>query len=152
MSETFGSAAAVLRFAIEREREAAAGYADLAAKSRAEGPRRLLLELRAQEIEHERLLRELDASRLPGSGRTAVPDLKISDYAVEEPLGDEPSFQDLLLFAARKEAKAAALYEALSGREEDASRKALFEFLSGQEKTHKLRLEQEYESLVLPED
>lgn len=58
----------------------------------------------------------------------------------------------LLIFAARKEHKAAQLYSALALRSTKDGQRKLFEFLAGQEKTHKLRLESEYERHVLGED
>jgi rubrerythrin len=62
------------------------------------------------------------------------------------------NFQDLLIFAAKKEKKAADLYIDLAKRSLSKEQKALFEFLAKQEKSHKLRLELEYEKHVLWED
>jgi rubrerythrin len=97
-------------------------------------------------------LEGLDGAALPAAISAGVKDLRISDYIVDEPLGDDPSFQDLLIFAAKKEAKAAALYGDLAARASEAAQKKLFEYLVGQEKAHKMRLEQEYEKYVLTED
>jgi rubrerythrin len=152
MTEVFRSTDDVLRFAIAGENEAAQGYVDLAAQAKSESARAFLLELWGEELQHARLLEGLDMSALPEPRSGAAKDLRISDYVVDEPLGDDPSFQDLLIFAAKKEAKAAALYGALAAQAVDAAQKKLFEFLVGQEKSHKLRLEQEYEKYILPED
>jgi rubrerythrin len=152
MTEVFRSTDDVLRFAIAGENEAAQGYVDLAAQAKSESARAFLLELWGEELQHARLLEGLDTSALPAALSGAAKDLRISDYVVDEPLGDDPSFQDLLIFAAKKEAKAAALYGALAAQAVDAAQKKLFEFLVGQEKSHKLRLEQEYEKYILPED
>jgi rubrerythrin len=81
-----------------------------------------------------------------------VKDLMISDYLVEEPLTPDMNFQDLLIFAAKKEKKAADLYSDLAKSSKTKGQKALFEFLAKQEKAHKLRLELEYERHVLWED
>jgi rubrerythrin len=152
MTEIFRSTDDILRFAIAGEQEAAQGYVDLAAQARSESARAFLLELWGEELQHARLLEGLDSTALPAAGTSGVKDLLISDYVVDEPLGDDPSFQDLLIFAARKEAKAAALYAALAAQAASDEQKKLFEFLVGQEKTHKLRLEQEYEKYILPEN
>ena len=98
------------------------------------------------------LLEGLNAAALPASGPGGAQDLRISDYIVDEPLGDDASFQDLLIFAAKKEAKAVVFYADLAARAADPSQRKIFEFLIGQEKSHKLRLEQEYEKYVLPEN
>jgi rubrerythrin len=152
MTEIFRSIDDVLRFALAGEKEAAQGYIDLAAQAKSENARAFLLELWGEELNHARLLEGLDPAALPAADAGGANDLRISDYVVDEPLGDDPSFQDLLIFAAKKEAKAASLYAALSAQAADPAQKKLFEFLVGQEKAHKLRLEQEYENFILPED
>ena len=152
MTENFYSIEEILQFAVAGEKEAAQGYVDLAAKAKSESARAFLLELWGEELQHARLLDGLDTDALPAAGSAGVKDLHISDYIVNEPLGDDPSFQDLLIFAAKKEAKAVALYTALDAQAAGPAQKRLFEFLVGQEKAHKLRLEQEYEKYVLPEN
>ena len=57
-----------------------------------------------------------------------------------------------MIFAARKEQKAAELYERLVGMAPGARERKVFEFLAGQEKTHKLKLETEYEKQVMWEN
>ena len=149
---TFQTMTDILRFAIEREEEAARSYAELAQKTGRSGLQTLLLELRAEEVHHKKLLEELVAGKsatLPGRD---VPDLKISDYLIEEPLDAGSRIQDLLIFAARKEAKAVALYARLLRESSSAEHKSLFQFLVQEEKKHKLKLEQEYEQQVLQED
>jgi len=81
-----------------------------------------------------------------------VPDLKISDYLVDETLSADMTFQELLIFAARKEQKAAELYERLAAMAPGGKERKVFEFLSGQEKSHKLKLETEYEKQVMWEN
>jgi rubrerythrin len=62
------------------------------------------------------------------------------------------TFQDLLIFAAKKEQEAVDLYSNLEENAEDDELKKLFQFLAQQEKAHKLKLEKEYEEHVLEED
>jgi len=76
----------------------------------------------------------------------------LSDALADVPSAPDMMFQDLLIFAARKEKKAADLYAGLAVRPEVAAFKKLFEFLAGQERAHKLKLEAEYEKHVLSED
>lgn len=152
MEGRLGSIGEILSFAVERERDAARGYKDLASRARSASARAFLLQLRDEEIDHERRLLDLDRNVVPALPAEEIPDLRISDFVIAEPVGANPSYQDLLLFAAKKEAKSVALYMELAGRTADAARKALFEFLAGQEKRHKLRLELEYEGRVLPEN
>ena len=142
----------IIAFAIAREEDAAAGYADMMAGAETPGLKELFRELRDEEREHKRLLEGLDPVAAGSLEPTAIEDLKITDGLKAEPPHPDMSFQDALIFAARKEEKAARLYAGLAaaaGRDED---RKLFEFLAGREKLHKLKLETEYDKHVLTED
>ncbi|MGZ4886144.1 MAG: ferritin-like domain-containing protein [Candidatus Aminicenantales bacterium] len=147
----FRSVGDVIAFAIGREIEAAEGYGGLAAQASTPGLRDLLLELKAEEENHRRLLETMS---LGGGGMPAAPaeDMGLSDALADEPLAPDMTFQELLIFAARKEKKAADLYAGLAGKPEAAAYRKVFEFLAGQERTHKAKLEAEYEKHVLTED
>lgn len=153
MSEkTFAGLDEVLTFAIEREEQAAELYATLREKATGQALQTLAEELRLEEIQHKRILLELKtAGRAPGAPGL-VADLGVSDYTVDEPLRPDMTVPELLLFAAKKEQQAAGLYEGLAGRATSGSERRTFEFLAAQEKTHKLRLESEYEANVLTEN
>ncbi len=142
----------VIRFAIKREEEAAKGYGELQKIAQEEAAKKLLQDLEEEEKNHKKILQGLTKVKMEASATEDVNDLKISDYLVEEPLSPEMNFQDLLIFAAKKEKKAAGLYQDLAKKSKKEEQKKLFEFLAKQEKTHKLRLELEYEKHVLWED
>jgi rubrerythrin len=78
--------------------------------------------------------------------------MKISDYVIDKSLDEDMSFQDILIFAAKKEQKTIDLYRELAQRVSSPELKKLFDFLVSQEKTHKLRLESEYEKHVLEDN
>jgi rubrerythrin len=142
----------IVKFAIQREEEAARTYGKLRAIAKEASAKKLLADLQEEEKYHKKILQGLTKARVGAAGSKSVKDLKISDYLVEEPLTPEMNFQDLLIFAAKKEKKAADLYSGLAKSSAGKSHKALFEFLAKQEKAHKLRLELEYERHVLWED
>ena len=148
----FGNIQEILDFAVKREEEAAAGYARMRAMARAESQKEMLGDLENEEKKHKELLLGLSGLKPETLAIKPVADLKISDYTVDEPPGTDMSFQDLLLLAAKKEQKAVELYTELLGRATTPDHRKLFEFLMVQEKAHKLRLETEYEKLVLSED
>lgn len=150
--ERFRTIEDILAFAVQREEEAAAAYGTMIATARTPGLKKLLGELMDEEKNHKRLLLELAEGRTVDREPENVTDLRISDYLISEPPHPDMGFQDLLIFAARKEHKAARLYSALALRSAKDGHRKLFEFLAGQEKTHKLRLESEYEKYVLGED
>jgi len=142
----------VIVFAIRREEQAAKNYGDLHALATDESARKLLLDLQEEEKNHKKVLQGLTGARAAAAGVKNVRDLKISDYLVAEPLGPEMNFQDLLVYAAKKEKTSFELYRDLAKQAETAELKRLFEYLEKQEKAHKLRLELEYEKHVLQED
>jgi len=120
-------------------------------KTKTPGLRELLLELQAEEKKHKKLLQNITTEQIASFKKCEVIDLKISDYLTEEPTTEDMTFQDLLIFAAKKEQKAVDLYAQLGDRAESEELRKLFDFLVTQEKAHKLKLEKEYEKHVLEE-
>jgi desulfoferrodoxin-like iron-binding protein len=142
----------IIRFAVQREEEAARNYGEMIRRTRSESGRKLLFELQEDEKRHKDILLGLSRKRVEASGAGDVQDLKISDYLAETPLRPDMSFQDLLIHAAQKEKQAVDLYTDLALRATAEDQKKLFQFLAKQELSHKLRLELEYEREVLAED
>ena len=151
-TNSFHSAAEVITFAIGREIEAADAYARWAGLARTPGLRELLLYLRDQEASHRRLLEGLTDEAIRALEPAFVPDLGIVDALADETLTGDMSFQEVLIFAARKEKQAAELYESLARTAAGTGHQQLFLFLAGQEREHKLKLEVEYEKNVLQEN
>lgn len=151
--EPFRDLQDVLRFAIAREEEAAAFYRGMIPLAETPGLRELLLDLEGQEREHKRLLEDiLSRGTAPMAERTYIADLAVTDFIEAEPAGGDMGLQDLLVLAARKEKRAADLYGALAAGETREDFRRTFEFLKAQELGHKLRLETEYERLILAEN
>jgi rubrerythrin len=142
----------IIDFAVEREEESACFYAQLREQTDSPSLKKLLEDMEKEEKHHKKLLQGLSKQKIDALTVKPVTDLKISDYLVPEPPNPEMSFQDLLILAARKEQKSADLYAHLRDRVSGEEPKKLFEFLIMQEKTHKLKLESEYEKRVLTED
>lgn len=148
----FASITEVIAFAVRREIDAAAGYALIAARAATPALRELAEDLRRQEEEHRRLLEGFSGATVPRFQTAFVPDLGIVDGLPDEPLAADMSVQDMLVFAAKKEAQAVALYESLAGLAAEGDQRQLFKFLAGQEREHKLRLEAAYEDQVFREN
>jgi rubrerythrin len=149
----FRSLADVIGFAIAREIEAAEGYAMMTDLAKTPGLRELLIFLRIEEESHRRLLEGLSEDMVQTLEPASVPDLRIVDSLAEEKLSGDMSLQDLLVFAAKKESRAAELYESLARTAAPSGFYArIFRFLAGQERDHKLRLEAEYERHFLQEN
>ena len=148
----FSSLDEILAFAVVREEEAAALYAEMAGKAGTDSLRVLLGDLEAEERRHKVLLEKLRAGAPVPSVGSPVPDLGLTDGLTAESAEPAGSAQDVLIIAARKEARAADLYGRLAAAAADSEARNLFEYLVRQELRHKFRLENEYESRVLPED
>ena len=146
------AAAEAIAFAIGREIAAAGTYARLAGLARTPGLRELCLFLRDQEEEHRRLLEGLTEADLGRLEPALTADLGIVDALADEKLAEDMTVQELLIFAARKEKQAADLYETLARSADGPKLGDLFRFLAGQEREHKLKLEAEYEKLLLQEN
>lgn len=142
----------ILEFAISREQIAIDSYGIMSEIAKSPGLKELLLELREEEKKHKSLLEGITDQKIAEFTIKEVPDLKISDYLTEETPSEDMTFQDLLIFAAKKEQEAVELYSNLEENAEDDELKKLFQFLIQQEKAHKLKLEKEYEEHVLEED
>lgn len=148
----FSSFSGIIKFAIKREEEAAKAYGKLIKMAKEQSAKKLLEELRQDERNHKKILLGLTKVKVDATASKEVRDLKISDYLLDEPLTPEMNFQDLLVFAAKKEKKAVDLYTSLAKKAKKKEQKKLFGFLVKQERSHKLRLEIEYEKHVLWED
>ncbi|MBC8359077.1 MAG: ferritin family protein [Candidatus Aminicenantes bacterium] len=139
----------VINFAIKREEEAIQVYGNLIDLAKNPGVKKLLQELQEEEKNHKKLLQNITKEKIESLAITDVIDLKISDYLVEEPPSEDMNFQDLLILAAKKEQQAVELYSNLANKSKEGDLKKLFEFLIEQEKSHKLKLETEYDSHIL---
>jgi rubrerythrin len=148
----FSSFEKIVEFAIDREEDAIQAYGAMSGKAKVPGLKNLLLELQSEEQNHKKLLEDLNKKELQDLQIKDVLDLKISDYLVEEPLSDNVTFQDLLIFAAKKEQKAVELYTVMRDRLDRPEFIKLFDYLIEQEKNHKLKLETEYDDSVYQED
>ena len=139
----------IIKFAIGREEAAIEAYGDMSEKAKMPGLRELLLELQNEEKNHKKLLEDISQEQITTFKTEEVIDLKISDYLTEEPPSEDMTFQDLLIIAAKKEQEAVELYTKLKEGSDNIELKQLFDFLIIQEKSHKLKLESEYEKHVL---
>jgi rubrerythrin len=148
----FESVADILAFAIRREIDAADGYALIAGRATTPGLRELADDLRGQEESHRRLLEGLTAETLRELAGSTTPDLEVVDALPDEKLAGDMSIQDMLIFAAKKEAQSIALYESLARLAGTGPSERAFRFLVGQEREHKFKIEAEYERQVLQEN
>ncbi len=143
---------AVLKRAIQLEIDAATLYTNAAASVKDDAVRARLSEMAAQERGHQAKLEDILAGNVRWAIRRAkaepVTDLRLSDHLVAGALDPEADYQDVLLFAARKEKTAHDFYQAMAELVADPLTRSVFELLAAEELRHKYVLEKTYEEVV----
>lgn len=142
----------ILRFAIEREAEAAAFYAELAERTEAAGMREVFLEFSAEELRHKAKLEAVQSGAQRLTPQQAVVDLKIVDYLVDVPEDASLNYQDALIVAMKREQAAFRLYTDMAAQVQEPEIQAVFVGLAKEEAKHKLYFESEYDERVLREN
>ena len=144
---TFESFEVLIEFAIEKEREAAAFYRDLAERTSFSGVKDSLLEMAEEEKKHESLLKNLgDNKALVEEYQLKwIPDMKRSDYMVELKYEDGMNYVDILRLAMKREEQALKMYNELQKKTDNPENIQLLKILCQEEAKHKLFLEGLYD-------
>ena len=141
----------IMKFAVSKEEEAAQTYRNLA-KNAKSGAKKLFEELARQEEGHKKKLLRIEVSSLPSGPASRVPDLRISEYLAGGEVKSDSPYQDVLIYAMKREEASVALYSDLAKVATADSARTLFTLLAEEERKHKLRLEKEYDDNVLKEN
>lgn len=143
----------IIQFAIDKEQEAVDLYGRMAAKTDRASGKILFQELADMERGHKAKLERLDKKYFESQKLKPIQDLKIADYLVDAELRPDSSYQDILLFAAKREKAAFDLYTDLArvyASTQDV--KKMFEVLAQEEASHKLKIEREYDENIFKEN
>jgi rubrerythrin len=150
--EQFTDIGSVLRLAIAREEEAYNIYVNAAGRARSDPIRQRLLELAQVEQGHKVKLQDVMAGNVRWAIRRSkaepVTDLRLSDHLVGGSLDANADFQEVLLFAAKREKDAHEFYKAMSEKVQDPLHKNVFDMLAAEELRHKYIVEKTYEEVV----
>jgi rubrerythrin len=145
----------VLQRAAAKERAAHRLYAGFAARVDDASARGLLLDLAREEQRHVRIMSGLAKGRrkLPDEKVSGVAaDLHITEYLRPVSLSPKASFQQVLIYAMKREGQALEAYRAMAEAVSDPRVRKACRFLAGQERAHKLRLERFYDDVVYREN
>jgi rubrerythrin len=142
----------IISFAIEKEKEAAELYEKMSGLARKPNAKAMFNELRAEEIKHRKSLEGMTEESVPDLPLQEVTDLKISDFLVDVDLKPDMDYQDILIVAMKREESAVKLYSDMGEKAQTPRLQKLLKFMSQEEARHKLRLETEYDEIVLRED
>jgi rubrerythrin len=150
--EQFTNIEAVLKRAIQLEVEAMTLYSNAAQTVKDDAVRQRLEEMAAQERGHKAKLEDVLSGHVRWAIRRSkaepVTDLRLSDHLVGGSLEPNADYQDVLLFAARREKAAHDFYKAMGEMIEDKLTQNLFQMLADEELRHKYVLEKTYEEVV----
>ncbi len=150
--EQFTNIEAVLKRAIQLETEAMTLYSNAAQTVKDDAVRQRLEEMAAQERGHKAKLEDVLSGNVRWAIRRSraepVTDLRLSDHLVGGSLEPNADYQDVLLFAARREKAAHDFYKAMGEMVEDKLTQNLFQMLADEELRHKYVLEKTYEEVV----
>lgn len=146
----------ILRKAIQDEDESYTLYTDALNLVQAEHIKELLRELAQEELGHkaalEKMLTAPDQLRwqVQKLKSTLVEDYKIGDHLVARSLGPDSTFQDVCIFASKKEQQSYELYRDLAMQSEGEVHD-LLEAMAKDELRHKNLVESWYEEVVYQE-
>lgn len=144
---TFESFEVLIEFAIEKEKEAASFYTDLAGRTSFSGVKDSLLEMAEEEKKHESILKNLgDNKALVEEYKFKwIPDMKRSDYMIELEYEDGMNYVDILRLAMKREEQALKMYNELQKKTDNPENIKLLKVLCQEEAKHKLFLEGLYD-------
>ncbi len=142
----------VIRNAIRKEQQARNLY--LRASKLAQDPatRTLLDSLAGEEASHAALLRGKGVQAFLASKPPPIQDLRITEFLVPRKLAAQATFQDVLVYAMKREAASYWAYQALAETAEDGPARRLFRRLAQEERLHRNRLERVYDDVIFAEN
>jgi rubrerythrin len=146
----------ILREAIQGEVESYELYTNASSLVQTEHIKEMLRELAQEELGHKNALERMLAD--PGQLQWQVQELraapiqdyKIGDHLVAQPLGPDSTFQDVCIFASKKEQQSYELYQSLAVQSAGEIRD-LLEAMAKDELRHKNLVEGWYEEVVYQE-
>ena len=140
----------IIRYAIERENDAARIYGEASRVADWEGSKSLFEEFEKEEKRHAEILEGLleDRQLLDSYQYEWIPDLKRSNTMVAVKYEPGMAYPDILLLAMKMEERALKLYNDLRDRAESDAHRKVFKVLCQEEAKHKLRLETLYDDYM----
>jgi len=117
------------------------------------GIKKFLKELAQEELEHkEKISNALkDRKKIAEIGREEIEDLKIVDWLKDTKLSKDATYQEILIFAGKREKETYEYYKNISEKFKDNNIGKLFSKLSQEELKHKNKIEREYDRYILQE-
>ena len=144
-----------LDLAVAMEEQSIKLYTSAQEKATRPGSKEMLRELAVEEEKHRSRL--LTAKMSPvrassiGAAAERVIDLGIVDHLEGATLSPQADYQQILIYAGKREKEAHDLYMELAKKSQDKGIEDMFAQLAQEELRHKYRIEREYDDVVLAE-
>jgi rubrerythrin len=147
---SFESFEEIVGFAIEKEKEAADFYANVAKQEPFSGVREALEEMAEEEKKHQAMLENLGENKeiLESYKFKWIPDIKRSDYMIDLEYEPGMHYSDILRLAMKREEKALKMYNELQKKTDNEEHINIFKILCQEEAKHKLFLEKLYDDYM----
>jgi rubrerythrin len=144
---SFQSFEEIIRFAIDKEREAIAFYEDASNQETYSGAKKAFKEFAGEERKHEALLEGLlkGETSLSDYKFEWIPDIKRSNYIEDMDYEKGMTYPDILRLAMKREEKALQLYNDLTRKTDNKDLIKVLKLLCQEEAKHKLALETLYD-------
>jgi rubrerythrin len=146
----FKSFEEIINYAIEKEKEAAAFYAECAEQEPFEAVRDSLLDFSKEEKKHQAILENLGKNKelVKEYKLKWVLDIKRSDYIEEIKYEKGMHFVDILRLAMKREEQALRMYNELQGKTDNPENVKVFKILCQEEAKHKSFFETLYDDYM----
>lgn len=146
----FESFEEIIKFAIEKENEAASFYMEAAGQEPFAAIKKALEEMSKEEKKHATLLENLGKNKesIEEYKFKWVPDLKRSDYMVDMTYKPGMPYLDILRLAMKREEAALKMYNDLQGKTDNEEHTKVFKILCQEEAKHKNYLETIYDDFM----
>lgn len=147
---SFESFEEIINFAVDKEKEAAAFYEEIAQQAPSAREKEMLEGFAKEERKHQSLFENFgrDREKLSGYKFKWVPDIKRSNYIVDIKYEKGMDYVDLLRLAMKREEKSLKLYNELKEKTDKKELIKLFKMLCQEEAGHKLKLETIYDDYM----
>ena len=144
---------AALELALKREEDSIKLYTSAQNVVTSPSSKKFLKELVGEEKKHKSKILEVmkNPAKIEklGYSDTTIQDLKIVDYLVDIELSADADYQQILIYAGKKEKAAHDFYFDLATRYKDKKIGNLFANLAKEELKHKYKLELQYDDVIL---
>jgi rubrerythrin len=147
---SFDTMADILNYAIDKEKEAVAFYAELSQNETLSGAKQVFEEFSREEQKHVKMLENFSAKKdaVATYQFRQIQDLKRSDYMVDIEYEKGMQYVDMLRLAMKREEKSLKLYQDLAARSENDEFAKMFSILANEEAMHKNKVETIYDDFM----